>query len=164
MSMPPVEWFPGARPPPAPGAGNLAAVRRIVPVLALVLAVTACSGDGGTTTSSVAAVATTTTTTMDVRLCDGLADEAVGWVGDLVTELEGISYEVLVDRSLWPGGLVRLDEAGAALQAESDAAGCDEGLIRGAVVQAASEMQTDSAAARMLLELLVPAPDPGETG
>ncbi|MBU1227220.1 MAG: hypothetical protein KJ698_08430 [Actinobacteria bacterium] len=140
-------------------------MRRMIPVLALVLAVTACSGDGAASTSSAATVSTAaTTTTMDVRLCDGLADEAARWVGDLVTALEGIRYEVLIDRSLWSEDLVRLDEAGAALQAESDAAGCDEGLIRGAVVQAASQMQTDSAAARMLLELLVPTTAPEGTG
>jgi len=125
-------------------------------MLALVLTAAACSGGGEAATSTIGTAATTTTTTMDVRACEGLADDAVRWVGDLVDGLEGISYEVLVDRTLWPEGLVRLDEEGTALQAESDAAGCDEGLIRGAVVQAASQMEADSAAARMLLELLAP--------
>jgi len=124
------------------------------------IAVAACSGGDEEVTPTFATVATTTTTTMDIRVCEGLAADAVRWVEDLVSELEGIRYEVLVDPTLWPESLVRIDEEGGALQAESDAAGCDESLIRGAVVAAAGQMQADGAAARLLLELLAPAPVP----
>jgi len=130
--------------------------------LALALTITACSGDGEAATSTIGTVATTTTTTMDIQVCENLAADAIAWVGDLVTELEGIRYEVLVDRTLWPESLVRIDEEGGALQAESDAAGCDESLIRGAVVQAAGQMQADSAASQLLLDLLAPPPVPSE--
>jgi len=130
--------------------------------LALALTITACSGDGEAATSTIGTVATTTTTTMDIQVCENLATDAIAWVGDLVTELEGIRYEVLVDRTLWPESLVRIDEEGGALQAESDAAGCDESLIRGAVVQAAGQMQADSAASQLLLDLLAPPPVPSE--
>ena len=126
-------------------------------MLVLALAVSACSGDGEAVTSTVGTIATTTTTTMDVRVCEDLASDAIRWVDDLVGELGGITYEVLVDRTLWPESLVRIDEEGGALQAESDAAGCDEGLIRGAVVEAAGQMQADGAAAQLLLDLLAPA-------
>jgi len=130
--------------------------------LALALTITACSGDGEAVTSTIGTTTTTTTTTMDIRVCEDLAIDAIAWVGDLVTELEGIRYEVLVDRTLWPESLVRIDEEGGALQAESDAAGCDEGLIRGAVVQAAWQMQADSAASQLLLDLLAPPVVPSE--
>lgn len=134
------------------------AVRRITTLLAVVTVVAACSGDAEPTTTSAAAFPSSTTTTIDVEVCDDLAEEAVGWLEDLVAELDGIRYEVLVDRTQWPDGLVRLDEEGGALQAESDAAGCDEGLIRGAVVAAAAGMEADGATARLLLELLAPGP------
>ena len=76
------------------------------------------------------------------------------------SELDGISYDVLMDRTLWSEDLVRVDEEGGALQAESDAAGCDESLIRGAVVEAASRMESDSATAQLLLDLLAPGSTP----
>jgi len=135
-------------------------VKWIIPLMALAFVVTACSGDGESDTSTVATTSTSTTTTMDVRVCEDLADDAVAWVEDLVAELEAISYQVLIDRTAWSEDLVRVDEEGGALQAESDAAGCDEGLIRGAVVAAASQMDAESATARLLLELLAPSPAP----
>ena len=137
-------------------------MRRFVLFPALLL-VASCSGGGGETTPTGATVATTTTTTMDIRVCEDLADDAVRWVEDLVAALEGIAYDDLVDRTRWSEDLVRIDEAGGALQAESDAAGCDEGLIRGAVVAAIPDMDPNGAAARLLLELLAPA-SPVESG
>ena len=138
----------------------LAAVKNAIPILALCLVVAACSGESDAVTSTVGTAATSTTTTMDIRVCEDLADDAVRWVESLVAELEGISYEVLVDRTLWPESLVRVDEEGGALQAESDAAGCDESLIRGAVVQAAEQMTADGAASQLLLDLLAPGAPP----
>jgi hypothetical protein len=135
-------------------------VKRIIPLMALALVAAACSGDGESATSTVATSSTTTSTTIDIRVCEDLADDAVAWVEDLVSELEGISYEVMVDRTRWSEDLVRVDEEGGALQAESDAAGCDESLIRGAVVEAASQMDAESATARLLLELLAPSSAP----
>lgn len=132
-------------------------MKRALPIITLALALAACSGDGDAeTTTTIVRASTTTTTTIDFKLCENLADDAVDWVESLVAELEGISYEVLVDRTLWPESLVRVDEEGGALQAESDAAGCDEGLIRGAVVEAASQMEGDGAAAQLLLDLIAP--------
>ena len=143
--------------------GNLAAVKRIVPILVLALGAAACSGSAEpSSTTAGPAITTSTSTTIDVRVCEDLADDAVAWVSGLVDELEGIRFEVLVDRAQWPDGLVQADEAGTALQAASDAAGCDESLIRGAVVAAAAGMDSESATARMLLDLLVPA-EPVET-
>lgn len=133
-------------------------MKRIAPLVVAVLVLSACSGSASstTTTTSVGAAVTSTSTTVDVRVCEDLADRAVAWVERLVGELEGIRYEVLIDRSLWPEGLVQVDAEGAALQAESDAAGCDEALIRGAVVAAAAQMDGQSATARLLLDLLSP--------
>lgn len=147
--------------------GNLAAVKRIAPILVLAMVAAACSGTAEPSpTTAGPAITTSTSTTIDVQVCEDLADDAVAWVSRLIDELEGIRFEVLVDRALWPDGLVQVDEAGTALQAASDAAGCDESLIRGAVVAAAAGMESDSATARMLLDLLVPASEtetPAET-
>lgn len=140
-----------------PTPTNLAAVKRLIPLVVVAVAAASCSGgEAQTTTTVVQTVATTTTTTIDVKVCENLADDAVRWVEDLVAELEGIRFEVLTDRTLWPEGLVRIDEEGSALQAESDAAGCDEALIRGAVVEAAARLESDSAASQLLLDLLAP--------
>jgi len=127
-----------------------------MPVLALVLVAAACSGDGDAVTSTVAPGTSTTTPTVPSRVCEDVAADAVEWVEDLAAELEGIRYEVLVDRALWPEGLIRVEEQGDALQAESDAAGCDESLISGAVVAAASRMEADGRTAQLLLDLLAP--------
>ena len=128
----------------------------IIPVLALVVVAVACDGGGDAVTSTVAPGTSSTTTTVPSRVCEDLAVDAVEWVEDLAAELEGIRYEVLVDRALWPEGLIRLDERGDALQAESDAAGCDESLISGAVVAAAAQMEADGRTAQLLLDLLAP--------
>ena len=135
---------------------RLAFVKKIIPVLALVLAAAACDGGGETVPSTEAIGISTTTTTVPSRVCGDLASDAIEWVEDLAAELEGIRYEVLVDRALWPESLIRVDERGDALQAESDAAGCDEGLIRGAVVAAAAQMEADGRVGRLLLDLLAP--------
>jgi len=131
-------------------------VKQIISVLAVVIVAAACSGDGGASTSTAAPGTSTTISTVPSRVCEDLAVDAVEWVEDLAAELEGIRYEVLVDRALWPESLIRVDEQGDALQAESDAAGCDESLIRGAVVVAASQMEADGRTAQLLLELLAP--------
>jgi len=131
-------------------------VKWIIPVLALALITAACDGGGDAVTSTMEPGTSTTTTTVPSRVCEDLATDAVDWVEDLATELEGIRYEVLVDRALWPEGLIRVDERGDALQAESDAAGCDESLIRGAVVAAAAQMEADGRTAQLLLDLLAP--------
>jgi hypothetical protein len=135
---------------------RLGFVKKIIPVLALVLAAAACDGGGEAVPSTEAPGVSTTTTTVPSRVCADLASDAIEWVEDLAAELEGIRYEVLVDRALWPESLVLVDERGDALQAESDAAGCDEGLIRGAVVAAAAQMEADGRAAQLLLDLLAP--------
>jgi hypothetical protein len=93
---------------------------------------------------------------MDVEACAEIADDAVAWVGDLVAALEGITYDELVDRDRWPDALVSLDSDGGDLQARSDAAGCDEGLIRGVVVAAAADMEAQGRAGQMLLDLIAP--------
>lgn len=145
------------RPTAIPGGANLAVMRRTALFLALALAASACSGSGdATTTSSGTGLSTSTSTTIDVRVCQDLADDTIRWVEDLAGALEGISYDVLTDRALWPEDLVRLDEEGGAIQAESDAAGCDESLIRGAVVEAVSRMDPQGSTATLLLELLAP--------
>lgn len=125
-------------------------------MLALVLAAAACDGGGDAVTTTEAPGTSTTASTVPSRVCEDLASDAIEWVEDLAAELEGIRYEVLVDRALWPESLILVDEQGDALQAESDAAGCDEGLIRGAVVAAAAQMEADGRAAQLLLDLLAP--------
>ena len=128
----------------------------ITPVLALMLIAAACDGGGDAVTSTEAPGTSTVPTTVPSRVCEDLAADAVEWVEDLAAELEGIRYEVLVDRALWPESLIGVDERGDALQAESDAAGCDESLISGAVVAAAAQMEADGRTARLLLDLLAP--------
>ena len=117
----------------------------------------ACSGGGGEEPSTTVSTAPApTTTTMDERACALVARDAVRLVEDLVRALEGVPYEALVDRERWPADLVRIESRGEALQRASDEAGCDEGLIRGAVVGAVESMEAGSRAGRMLLELLAP--------
>ena len=135
---------------------RLAFVKKIIPVLALVLAAAACDGGGDAVPSTEAPGISTTTTTVPSRVCEDLTSDAIEWVEDLAAELEGIRYEVLVNRALWSESLILVDERGDALQAESDAAGCDEGLIRGAVVAAAAQMEADGRASQLLLDLLAP--------
>ena len=55
--------------------------------MALGLAAAGCTGAGETVTTTAATVPTTTSTTIDLRLCENLADDAVRWVEDLVAEL-----------------------------------------------------------------------------
>jgi len=132
-------------------------VKRLAPALAVLLLVAACdSGGDAVPTSSVGTVPSTTTTTMDVEVCGEVADEAVAWVEDLVEALDGVTYDQLVDREQWPEELASLDARGTEMQARSDAAGCDEGLIRGAVVSAAAEMEAAGRAGQMLLDLISP--------
>ena len=135
---------------------RLAFVKKIIPMLALVLGAVACDGGGDAVTSTAAPSTSTTSSTVPSRVCEDLASDAVEWVEDLAEELEGVRYEVLVDRALWPESLILVDGRGDALQAESDAAGCDEGLIRGAVVAAAAQMEADGRTAQLLLDLLAP--------
>lgn len=134
-------------------------VRPLVPLLALVLLLAAACDGGGeavTTTSGGAVASSITTTTMDEEVCSEVTDDAVAWVEDLVGALEGVRYEDLVDRARWPEALTALDARGADLQARSDGAGCDAGLIRGAVVSAATRMEAEGRTARLLLDLLAP--------
>jgi hypothetical protein len=143
----------------AAGRSNLAVVRRTALLLVIVALAAACdSGAVTTSTSSGVTIASTTTTTMDVAACEEVTADAVAWVEELVAALDGVTYDQLVDRTQWPEALDALDTRGNELQERSDAAGCDEGLIRGAVVAAASEMEAGSSTGRLLLELIAPSP------
>jgi hypothetical protein len=122
----------------------------------LVLSAAACDGGDGADVATTSSEGSAPTTTAAPAVCEDVAGRAVELVRDMVDVLEQVPFEVLVDRESWPEDLVRLDERGAALQAESDVAGCEEAIIRGAVVAAAGEMEAEGRSARFLLDLLVP--------
>jgi hypothetical protein len=132
------------------------AVRRIVPFLVLIGLLAGCDSGEEPPATTTPPIPTSTSTTVDVELCAEITAETVRWLEDLVAELESVAFEELIDPAAWPEGLADVDERGAELQSRSDAAGCDEGLIRGAVVEAASEMEGDARVVRLLLDLLVP--------
>jgi hypothetical protein len=126
-------------------------------IVAAATVAAACSGGGGEEpVTTVSTAPTPTTTTMDERACALVARDAVGLVEDLVRALDGVPYEALVDRERWPDDLLRVESRGEDLQRASDEAGCDEALIRGAVVAAVERMDAGSRAGQLLLELLAP--------
>jgi len=135
-------------------------VRRI---LALVVAglLAACSSGGtvASTTSTPTVPVSTTPTTDPGEDCRRLAEDAVDYLEEVVSGLEGITAAELADRSRWPDVLLGLEARGEELDRRRADLGCDLGAVQQEVVLRAAELPAEGPLARLLLDLLL-----GRTG
>ena len=139
---------------------RLTVSRRIVVVLAIVLA--ACTGDTEATspTSTLppdleTTTTSFTTTTIAVDTCDDVTDDVAELFRDLVRELDGLSTAAFLDRRLWPEQLFFLENAGVQLDARIDVLGCDLATVQNVALDRVGDLDASSYPAQELLRHLL---------
>lgn len=128
---------------------SLLSVKRIVPVLALVL--TACQSAAPTPTTAPPGPTTTTTIVNDT--CARLAEDAADYLELVIQVLDDTPTEVFVDESQWTEALVALEQQGADLDIRAEAMRCDRAELQAAAFGLA-KVDPQGALGRHLAEVL----------
>lgn len=131
-------------------------MKRIAP-LALLGLLAACSGGGvaPTTAPTSTTPPSTTPTTDPGEDCRLLAEDAVAYLEDVVTQLDGVTADQLTDRAQWPDALLDLEARGEELDRRITDLECDLGAVQQEVILRAAELQGQGPLGRLLLDLLL---------
>jgi hypothetical protein len=112
----------------------------------------ACSSSPAGPTSS---TSSSTTTIVD-DTCDRVASDSVGFIEDLLAELDETRLIEFRERGAWNDDLVRLERRGADLDIRAAALGCDPESVRRTVLEQSDFATSGPLAAGLVEFLLVP--------